>query len=80
MWYAVTKREHRTSNGDYIMAGVVFAVSKSTHGLVKCTHVHGVPKTYMFRKATCKDIFTKPVRDLDSAIEESFMQSEANYC
>lgn len=81
IWYSVMKTEHKVAtSGDTLMAGVVLKVAKSTDGLVSATQCFGAKKTYYFTPAQCRMLMTKPTQDLDSAMEESFMQSEANYC
>ena len=81
IWYSVMKTEHKLAQGgDTLMAGVVFRVAKFSDLLVQCTQVFGAKKTYYFTPEQCRMLMTKPAVDFDSVMEESFMQSEANYC
>lgn len=81
MWYSCLKTEHKSAEGNgTLMAGTVFRVKKFSDILVQCTEVHGKQRTWFFTVDYCKSAMTKPSVDLDSVMEESFMQCEANYC
>ena len=81
IWYSVMKTEHKiATSGDILMAGVVLKVAKMSDGLISATQCFGAKKSYTFTVEQCRKMMTRPTVDLDSAMEESFMQSEANYC
>ena len=81
IWYSVMKSEHRLADtGEILMAGVVLKVAKMADGLISCKQVFGAKKSYTFTAEFCRQYMTRPTVDLDSVMEESFMQSEANYC
>lgn len=81
IWYSVMKTEHKLAQGsDVLMAGVVLKVAKLSDGSISCKQVFGAKKSYTFTAEFCRQYMTRPTVDLDSAMEESFMQSEANYC
>ena len=81
IWYSVMKIEHKiATSGDTLMAGVVLKVAKTSDGLISATQCFGAKKSYTFTADQCRKMMTRPTVDLDSAMEESFMQSEANYC
>lgn len=81
IWYSVTKTEHKLPHGGTLMAaGVVFKVAKFSDMLVQCTQCFGPKNTYYFTPEQCRMLMTKPTVDFDAVMEESFMQSEANYC
>ena len=85
MWYAVLRRELPVPlTTKRIRAGSIYHVRKYNDQYVLCTPVEGesakvfgdikVPTT------EARTIFTRPTRDFNDAVEESFMQCEANYC
>ncbi len=88
MWYSVLKREltlqEKFAGSDVVIrAGGVYKVSKHlVDGQVgvRAVHVDELEKVMYFSPEEARGIFTTPTRNLDSAIEESFMVCEAVYC
>lgn len=86
MWYTVLKKE-MTVNGVTAKAGTIYTAKKVelfiNEGWVQFTaldeQVAQLKETALPQRM-CKDWFTKPTKDLDSAMEESFMVCEAVYC
>lgn len=79
-YYSCTKIEHKLFTGKVIKAGTIFSVSKHPDGLVACTNINGLDGTYYFSQELCRKIMVQPSVDLNSIMEESFLQCEANYC
>lgn len=90
MWYTVAKKEFEV-NGRVVKAGSIYK-AKSFDFKIGLSYsepwvnfvaiddmVASVPFVNIPKKA-CLDFFTKPVKDLDSAMEESFMVCERVYC
>lgn len=79
MWYAVLRREFKQ-----IRAGSIYAVKKYDDQQVVCVPVEGTSAKQVGQLTLtvdmCRTFFTRPTKDFNDAIEESFMQSEANYC
>lgn len=81
MWYSVVKSEHKTFTGKKLMVGTIFTVAKDPGGMVACTDLHNPwVGTYFFTQEQCRNIFTQPTTDIDSAHEEAIMLCEAAYC
>lgn len=81
IWYSVMKTEHILPHGgSTLMAGAVFKVAKFSDCLVSVTQLFGAKSTYYFTPEQCRMLMTTPTQDLDDAMEQSFLQSEANYC
>ena len=78
MWYAVLNKE---SMG--FKAGSVFSCLSVSKEEVEVNHI-GSSKNmivgWTMSKQVAKVAFTRPTRDLDSAMEESFMVCEREYC
>lgn len=89
MWYAVLTREITLQDkfigqAHLIRAGSIYQVQKYSQDEIHAIPVEGV-SAKQFGKLTltpaqARTIFTRPTRDFDNAVEESIMQSEANYC
>ena len=87
MWYAVLRKELMLQEK---FAGSTFTIPAGTVWVVKKDDAVGVradnideASDYAPLFVTPKEaqmIFTKPTKDLDSAVEESFMVCEAVYC
>lgn len=90
MWYSVLKQEltlqENFAGTTYkVPAGTVWAVKKGlVDGImgVVATHIDDAYKygPLYFFVDEARSLMTKPTKDLNSAIEESFMVSESVYC
>lgn len=88
MWFSVLKREltlqEKFAGSTLVVrAGGVYKVSKHlVDGVigVMAVHVDEMEKVMYFTPEEARGIFTTPTRDLNSAMEESFMVCEAVYC
>ena len=83
MWYSVLRTEMSVAS-NVIKAGSIYEVKKYNDKLILCIPTEGesAKRAGQF-KTTIKEartIFTRPTRDFNDAVEESFMQCEANYC
>ena len=79
MWYAVLRREFKD-----VRAGSIYAVKKYDNHQIICIPVEGASAVRTGRLTLtvemCRTLFTRPTRDFNDAVEESFVQCEANYC
>lgn len=85
MWYAVLQKEiswYSTLLEKHIpvQAGRVYKVEKDSPNFVRAVNVHNPADVLHFSKQEAKVLFTRPTKDLDSAMEESFMVCEREYC
>ena len=85
MWYAVLRRELPIPlTTKKIRAGSIYHVRKYNDQLILCSPVGGESaKQFGDIKIPTNDartFFTRPTNDFNDAVEESFMQCEANYC
>lgn len=88
MWYTVLNQELSLRDefeGNYhkIKAGSIYAVRKHGSGIL-AKPIEGITaKSFGSIELTTEEarrVFTKPTTSFSDAIEESIMQSEANYC
>jgi hypothetical protein len=82
MWYTVAKFE-----AGKIKAGTVFVCRREDDSVVlnkvnlgDALHFMDSFTSYRMDPDDCREWLTKPTKDLDSAIEESFLICEAQYC
>lgn len=79
-WYAVLNRELNCS----IRAGSIYRVVRYSEDQVHAIPVEGTSAKHfgkLFLTPTeARTIFTRPTKDFNDAVEQSFLQSEANYC
>lgn len=95
MWYTVLKEEVKLSTSFkdvsglrevLYKAGTVMSATKRENNLVRLDRMNG-PDEFadssefiLMTTNECKEYLTKPTRDFDDAIEESFMICESVYC
>lgn len=95
MWYTVLREEVKLSTSYrnqpglrevLYKAGTVMSATKRENDLVRLDRMKGpdefVDSSEFIIMTTneCKEYLTKPTKDFDDAIEESFMVCEAAYC
>lgn len=83
MWYTVLNREI-TIQDKTIRAGSIYRVVRHSQDEIHAHPLEGSSALQCGRLTItplqARTIFTRPTKDFNDAVEESFMQSEANYC
>lgn len=83
MWYSVLRAEISVAD-KLIRAGSIYQVKKYTKDMILFIPQEGQSAKsageFKLPMGLARSLFTKPTQQFNDAVEESFMQSEANYC
>lgn len=83
MWYAVTRYEV-SYNNSIVRAGSIYQVRRDRKDNIVAVPMEGASAIkcgkFVLTQGQARDMFTKPTKSFNDAVEESIMQCEANYC